>query len=89
MRRIILEVTKESEPPVSVGDGSFVKRVVINTRRWPRYFSVISGRVKIQDSKTSLEKVYTGYERLALNAVFVQVIRMPIRRSNEDYSVRH
>lgn len=85
----MLEVTEESEPPISVSDGSFVKRMMINARRWPRYFSVIGCRVKVQDSKTGLEQIYAWDKRLALNTIFVQVTRVSIRGSNEDHSVRH
>lgn len=86
---LVLEVTEESKPPISMGNGGFVQRMMIDTRRWPWYFPVIGCRVKIQDSKTSFKQIYAGDERLALNAIFVQVIRVPIRGSDEDYSVRH
>lgn len=86
---IVIEVTEESKPSVGMGSGGFVERMMVNARRWPWYLSVIGCGVKIQDPKTSFKQVYAGNERLALNAIFVQVIRLPIGGSDEDYSVRH
>lgn len=71
VRRIALDVPKESKPLVGVTDRSFVHRVMVDTRRRPGNLSVIGSGVEVDDTKACLEQVDTRNERGALDAVLV------------------
>jgi hypothetical protein len=54
MRRVILEVTEELEPILSMSDSRLVKRMMIDTRRWPWNLSIVCGGIQIKDAETGL-----------------------------------
>ena len=85
--RVAVHVTQEPKPFVRMSDGSLVERMVVNPGRWPWDLSVVDGRVQVQDAETALQKVDAWDERGALDAVFVEIVRMTVRRRDQNDSV--
>ena len=75
---IVVDITEEFKPLLRVSDGSFIERMMVNARGRTGNFPVVGCGVEIQDSETSLEEIDAGDEGLALEAVFIQVVRMAI-----------
>lgn len=82
-------IAEEGEPFVGVADGGAIERVVVDAGRGSRKFSIVGGRVEVDDSELFLEEVDAGNEGLTLDAVFIQVVRMPVGRGDEDHTVGH
>ena len=86
---VLLEVSQILEPLIHMRSRGLVQRIVIYSRRGTRYLPVVSLRIEIYDAETLFEQIDTRNERFALNAVLVQIVRVPIRGGHQDYTVMH
>ena len=86
---IAVGVAQEAEPFLGVGGGGFVDGVVVDAGGWARDFAVVGRGVEVEYLETRFEEVYTGDERGALDAVFVQVVGVAVGCRDEDDAVRH
>lgn len=89
VRRFILRIAEEAEPFFCMRNGRFVERVVVDARWRARDLPVVGVGVEVKDPKTSFEKVDAGDERLPLDAVFVEVVWVPIGCSDQYDAVGH
>lgn len=89
MGRIMVEVAQEAEPALRVRFGARVEGVVVDARRRAGDLAVVCLRVEVQDGEAALEQVDTWDEGFTLDAVFVQVVRVPVAGRDDDGAVRH
>ena len=89
MHGVVLRIAQEIEPFLRVRDGSFVQRVVVDSRRRSRHFAVVGRGVEIEDAETGFEQIDAGDEGGALDAVFVEVVGVSVGGCDEDDAMGH
>ena len=89
VRRIVLEVSEKAKPTLGVRIGSFIEWMVVHTGRRSWDSAVICAGVEVYDAEAVFKHIDSRDERFALDAVFVQLVRVSVRGRNKYYSVRH
>lgn len=87
--RVVVEVAQESKPALCMRLRAGVERVVVHAGRRAGNFAVVGLAVEVQDGQSALEEVDAGDEGFALNAVLVQIVRVPVACRDDDSAVRH
>ena len=87
VRRIMLEVSEKAKPTLGVRIGSFVERMVVHTGRRSWDSAVISVGVEVYDAEAVFKHIDSRDERFALDAIFIQLIRVSVRGRDKYYSV--
>jgi hypothetical protein len=89
VRRIVFEVSEKAKPTLGVRIGSFVERMVVHTGRRSWDSAVICLGVEVYDAEAVFKHNDSRDERFALDAVFVQLVRVSVRGRDKYYSVGH
>jgi len=89
VRRIVFEVSEKAKPTLGVRIGSFVERMVVHTGRRSWDSAVICVGVEVYDAEAVFKHNDSRDERFALDAVFVQLVRVSVRGRDKYYSVGH
>ena len=89
MWRVILRIPKKGEPLFCVALGASVEWVVEDAGRRARDFAIVSVRVEVYDSEAGLQEINTGDEGFTLDAILVEVRRVPVRGCDENDAVGH
>ena len=63
--------------------------MVVDARWWTRNFAVVGLGIEVDDRQVRLEEMDAWNKRLALDSIFIQVIRMTVGRRHQDDSVGH
>lgn len=89
VRGVAVRVAQEAEPLLGVRDGGFVDGVVVDARGRAGELAVVGGGVEVYYLEARFEQVDAGDEGGALDAVFVQVVGVPVGGRDEDDAVGH
>jgi hypothetical protein len=89
VRGVIDRITQVIEPFLRVALSNLAQRMVVNGRRGTGDFPVICRGVEIDHAQIGFKKIDAWNEGFALNAIFVQVVRVTVGGSDEDDAVGH